>query len=130
MARMVSVFSNRFTWELKYFQIGNFKQPEEMLNNFKSGPILILCLGMSDDDYQVCTFLICSLSVAGSMPDLEEFNLQICFTTEMASLRTSVSNAITRFAKGKIHNILVFKSSQHLQRKISKIARICNGKGP
>ena len=70
------------------------------------------------------------LTVAGSMPDLEEFNLQICFTTEMASLRTSVSNAITRFAKGKIHNILVFKSSQHLQRKISKIARICNGKGP
>ena len=58
MATMVSDFSNRFTWELKYFQIGNFKQPEEMLNNFKSGPILILCLGMSDDDYQVCTFLI------------------------------------------------------------------------
>ena len=43
------------------------------------------------------------LTVAGSMPDLEEFNLQICFTTEMAELRTSVSNAAGyhKICKGK-----------------------------
>ena len=98
MATMVSDFSNRFTWELKYFQIGNFKQPEEMLNNFKSGPILILCQMM------ITKFAHFS-SVAGSMPDLEEFNLQIYFTTEMAALRTSVSNA------AGYHNICKGKDS-------------------